>query len=344
MKGFYPMGNQGDAEGYSIAKDQHIRVCLKHDVESIRSNGLETIELSPGLPDFRVSDIDTTTRFLGKKLSVPLLISPITGGGILSERINRNLAKAAERLHIAMAVGSQRPMLEKRAPKGSYLVRKWAPTIPLLANLGLVHVRRGKGYLLEAIESIQADGIILYVNPLHEILQQAGEDDFRGLLRLLGGMLKDFPYPGFMKEVGFGLPDSLLKWIASRPIAGVDAAGMGGTNWARIEGLLQAKDYGPYEELGRGTKDVLISAARLLRPHHCLIASGGIRTGIHMAKAFALGADMAAMALPFLKWANVSVDRIIEEVEGLRKELSVAMWFCGSKTIEDLKDHHKQIR
>ena len=337
MKGWYPIGDQGDAEGYSIAKDLHIRVCLKYDVESLGSNGLESIDLLPGFPGFSVSEIDTTALFLDKKLSLPLLISPITGGGKMSARINRNLAQAAEHLNIAMAVGSQRPMLEKRAPRDSYMIREWAPSLPLLANLGLIHIKQGRDYLIEAIESIQADGIILYVNPLHEILQQEGEEDFRGVLDKLDDILENFPYPLLLKEVGFGFPDILLEWASSRRITGIDTAGMGGTNWARIEGLLQRKEYRPYEELGRSTRDVLLSARNTLRPDQYLIASGGIRTGIDMAKAFSLGAGMIAMALPFLRWADISVDRIIEGVEGLKKELAIAMWFCGSRTVGDLK-------
>jgi len=178
--------------------------------------------------------MDTTVQFLGRTLSLPLLIAPITGGGRLSTRINRNLAEAAEHCRIAMAVGSERPLLEKKAAAESYLVREWAPTIPLLANLGLVHAKRGKGYLIEAVESIRADGIMLYVNPLHEILQMTGEGDFSGVLDTLAALLDDFPYPVFLKEVGSGLPETLVCWASAKKIAGVDVAGLGGTSWPRI--------------------------------------------------------------------------------------------------------------
>lgn len=321
---------------YVAAKDAHIQACLTQRVESTRSNGLEALELKPGFPDFRRKDIDTRCTFLDKSLSLPLLISPITGGGRLSKKINVNLAVAAERLNIAMAVGSQRPMLEGKAPADSYLLRKFAPNIPFFANLGLVHVRLGRDYLLKAVESIEADGIILYVNPLHEILQADGEENFGGIFDLLENILGDFPYPVFLKEVGFGMADSVVQWAAGQKIRGVDVAGLGGTNWARIEGIVQEKEYAVYGELGRRTADAVRSAKAMLRVDQELIASGGIRTGVEMAKAFALGASLVGMALPFLAWAAKSADDVISGVKRLKEELRVTMWFTGSRTPKDL--------
>lgn len=321
---------------YVPAKDAHIKACLKQRVESIRSSGLETVDLKPGFPDFRRSGMDTACVFLQKSLSLPLLISPITGGGRLSRKINVNLAVAAERLGIAMAVGSQRPMLEGKASADSYLLRDFAPNIPLLANLGLVHVRHGKEYMLRAVKSIGADGIILYVNPLHEILQADGEEDFTGVLTTLETILDDFPYPVFLKEVGFGMPDLVTAWAAGQKIRGVDVAGLGGTNWALIEGIVQGKEYTIYEDLGTRTRQAVESAKLALRVDQQLIASGGIRTGVDMAKSFALGADIVGMALPFLKWAAKSADEVISGVKRVREELRVAMWFTGSRTPKDL--------
>jgi isopentenyl-diphosphate delta-isomerase len=318
-------------------KDAHIRVCLEEEVESPVPTGLETLALAGGLPDFSVTDLDATAPFLGRTLSIPLVIAPITGGGSRSLHINRNLAVAAERCGIAMAVGSQRPMLEKKVDRESYLVREWAPTVPLLANLGLVHARKGREYLLEAVESIGADGVILYVNPLHELLQAGGEGDFTKVTDTLDGLIEDFPYPIFIKEVGCGLPESVVRWASARKIAGVDVAGLGGTNWPRIEGLLQGRDYARYETLGTCTRDAIISARRWLREDQHLIGGGGIRTGIDMAKALALGATLTSMALPFLKWAQVSAERVVEGFAKLKEELMVALWFTGSRAVGNLR-------
>lgn len=318
------------------AKDAHIQACLSQRVESMRSNGFETIQMKPGFPNFRRTEMNMSCDFLGKTLAFPLLVSPITGGGRLSRKINVNLAVAAEELGIAMAVGSQRPMLEGKASADSYVLREFAPTIPLLANLGLVHVRLGRDYLLKAVETIRADGIMLYVNPLHEILQADGEEDFSGVLDMLENILIDFPYPILLKEVGFGMAQSVLEWAAGQKIWGVDVAGLGGTNWARIEGIVQKKDHTLYEELGTQTRDVVECAKSVLRVDQELIASGGIRTGLDMAKAFALGASVVGMALPFLGWAAKSAEEVVSGVNRLREELGVVMWFSGSRTPKDL--------
>jgi isopentenyl-diphosphate delta-isomerase len=327
----------GVGKNFSAIKDLHIEISLNENVESVRTSGIEDVTLTAGFAGFAASGIDTATRFLGKHVSLPLLISPLTGGGQSSERINRHLALAANRLGIGMCVGSQKPMLDGNAGQDSYLVRKYAPSIPLLANLGLAHAKRGKEYLLRAVESIGADGIILYVNPLQEILQEGGEPDYAGVLERADAILDDFPYPVLLKEVGFGLPDTLLAWAGSRKIAGVDVAGLGGTNWARIEGKIRGRDFSLFEGLGRRTKEVLLSARKHLRDDQCLIASGGIRTGLDIARALALGAHLVSMALPFLKWADASAEVIVQNVERLREELRVAMWYTGSKDIDMLK-------
>ncbi len=323
--------------GYNHTKDLHIRASLEQNVESWQTTGLEKVRLLGGLPDFAADEMDVSCQFLDKALKLPLIIAPITGGGSKSARINRNLAEAAELSGIGMALGSQRPMLEKEAGRESYMVRRFAPTIPLLANLGLIHVRKGRDYFLEAVETIEGDAITVYVNPLHEILQRDGERDFRGALDALGAIAEDFPYPIFLKEVGFGLSDRLLLWASAAGIAGVDVAGLGGTNWAKIEGLIQGKDYTLYEALGRCTTDAIISAEKQLKQGQYLIASGGIRTGIDMAKTFALGAHLAAMALPFLRWADRSAEEVVQGVEKLKAQLLVALWYCGCRSITDLK-------
>jgi isopentenyl-diphosphate delta-isomerase len=187
------------------------------------------------------------------------------------------------------------------------------------------------------VESIRADGIILYVNPLHEILQSDGEKDFTGALEALSEVVAAFPYPVFLKEVGCGLPESIVRWASTRQIAGVDVAGLGGTNWPRVEGLIQGRDYSLYEGLGTGTRDAIMSAAKRLREGQYLIGSGGIRTGLDMAKALALGAHLTSMALPFLRWARESAEEVVRGVDRLREELLVCLWYTGSRTVSALR-------
>ncbi len=225
-------------------KDLHIKACLTHNVEAAVSSGFEKVKLSGCFPDFCFSEMDTRCEFLGKTLAMPLIIAPLTGGGNLSKKINRRLATAAEMLGLGMSVGSQKLMLDNLSSPDSYLLREIAPSAPLLANIGLVHVKRGRDYLVKAVESIDADGLSLYVNPIQEVLQEGGEKDFCGILTMLAEIMTDFPYPIILKEVGAGIPENLVKWAAGKTgIKGIDVAGLGGTNWARIEGLMSDCDY-----------------------------------------------------------------------------------------------------
>ena len=134
----------GARKNFSAIKDRHVEVCLNEAVESTQTTGLEEVTLTAGFARFSASEIDTGIDFIGKRISLPLLISPLTGGGQLSKRINRHLALAANQLGIGMAVGSQKPMLEGEAGVDSYLVRNHAPSVPLLSNLGLAHVKKGR--------------------------------------------------------------------------------------------------------------------------------------------------------------------------------------------------------
>ncbi len=319
-------------------KDLHIKACVNQDVEASVPSGFEKVKLSGAFPEFCFTEMDTSCEFLGKTLALPLLIAPMTGGGRLSQKINRRLAAAAEMFGLGMCVGSQKLMLDNHYFPDSYLLRSIAPTVPLLANIGLVHVKRGKDYLTRAVESIEADGLILYVNPIQEILQEGGEKDFCGILDRLEEIIADFPYPIILKEVGCGIPENLMKWAAGKAgIKGIDVAGLGGTNWIRIEGLMSGSDYKLYENLGTETTEAIVTARRYISDDRYLIASGGIRSGIDMAKALALGANMVAIGLPFLRWAFKSPEEIINGVNNLRKELQVAMWYTGSSNVSELR-------
>ena len=319
-----------------VGKDRHIETCLARGGESLGGNGFEHYELIGDLPDFHFNEIDLSTSFFGHRLNLPIMISSLTGGGRQSERINQNLAEAAQRLGLAMTVGSQRIMLEHPDTLPSFEVRRWAPDILLMADLGLVHLNHGLNVEMcrQAVEAIGADGLALYVNPMHEAIQPDGMLDFSRLVEKLVNLLENFTCPVMIKEVGYGFSEVALKRFRQCPIAAIDVAGMGGTDWGRIEsGHAHA---GHELELGVRTADSLVAALQIM-PHKVeVVASGGIRTGGDISKALAMGAKAVGMGLPFLRWAHDSADRVVKEVERLVEELKLSMWYTGSRTLQEL--------
>jgi isopentenyl-diphosphate delta-isomerase len=325
-------------------KDKQIEICLNEEVEDQKGNGFDLFKLDYQIPDFSFDEIDTSIELLGKRMNLPLIIAPLTGGGYRSLKINKRLAEAAEIMRIGMAVGSQRLMIKYPELKSTYYVRDVAPSILLFGNLGLIHLNYGIGYdeCMYAVEEIGADGLMLYVNPLQEVFQGSGMVNFGGILRKLERLCERFPYPIVIKEIGYGMPRDFLLKVKELAVWGIDVAGRGGTNWVKIECLLWSKK-GPegLEEIGIPTAMALKEAFEVLKGK-VLFASGGIRKGIEMAKAIALGAKAVSMGLPFLRWASQGLEAILKGVETLREELRFWMWYTGSKDLNALQGKAKE--
>jgi isopentenyl-diphosphate delta-isomerase len=325
-------------------KDKQIEICLNEEVEDQKGNGFDLFKLDYQIPDFSFDEIDTSIELLGKRMNLPLIIAPLTGGGYRSLEINKRLAEAAEIMRIGMAVGSQRLMIKYPELKSTYYVRDVAPSILLLGNLGLIHLNYGIGYdeCMYAVEEIGADGLMLYVNPLQEVFQGSGMVNFGGILRKLERLCERFPYPIVIKEIGYGMPRDFLLKVKELAVWGIDVAGRGGTNWVKVECLLWSKK-GPegLEEIGIPTAMALKEAFEVLKGK-VLFASGGIRKGIEMAKAIALGAKAVSMGLPFLRWASQGLEAILKGVETLREELRFWMWYTGSKDLNALQGKAKE--
>lgn len=325
------------------SKDRHIEVCLRERMEPDdpgQANGFARWRLVGKVPDFAFAEIDTSCEFLGRKLSLPLLVSSLTGGGARSGELNRRLAEAAQATGIGMVVGSQRIMLKHPQTADTFQVRRWAPDILLLADLGLVHLNCGLTEVdcRRAVEAIGADGLVLYVSPLHELFQTEGSTDFRGLFDKLAKLRQTFPYPLLVKEVGFGLSEPTLKRLAKLELDAVDVAGQGGTDWGRVESALGGRGASAvYRELGLPTAEAVEAAVRVLPASTAVVASGGVRTGVEIAKALALGARCAGMGLPFLRWASESAERVADGVRRVEEELRVSLWHAGAKDLASLR-------
>ena len=291
------------------------------------------------LPELDVDEIDLSVEFLGRRLQAPLLISCMTGGTGEAARINRNLAIAAQEAGIALGVGSQRKALEDPSQAASFEVRPHCPDAPVVGNLGAVQLNYGFGLgeCRAAVEMIDADALALHLNALQEAIQPEGQCDFSSLVEKMGRIAAELEVPVIAKEIGCGLSGRAGEQLKRAGIEIVDSAGLGGTSWARIEAE-RADD----RELGELFANWGVPTPRSIRELAALggltiIGSGGVRSGLDAAKAIALGADLVGLAQPFLAAAVESPERAVETARRIARELRVAMFCLGVRSIQELK-------
>ncbi len=326
-------------------KLEHLSICREQNVSARHvTTGLECYRFTHcALPELDLIEIDLSTTFLDHRLAAPLLISAITGGTAQAQDINRNLAEAAQALGIAMCVGSQRAAIEDTRQSATYQVRDIAPDILLFANLGAVQLNYGYDLAecRRAVEMIEADALMLHLNPLQEALQPGGNTNFAGLLDRIESVCRDMEVPVVVKEVGWGISESVARQLASADIAALDVAGAGGTSWSEVERLrardaLQERVAADFENWGIPTAEAIVQSRRAA-PGLPLIASGGIRTGPDIAIALALGADLAGLAGPLVRPATNSPQAVQEELHAAIMGLRIAMFASGLPDIHSLK-------
>ena len=326
-------------------KADHLRVCLEEDVQfHATTTGLERYRFTHCcLPELDRSQVDLTTTFLNKRLAAPLLISSMTGGTELAQTINFRLAAAAQQHGLAMGVGSQRVAIENPQVVDTFNVRRVAPDILLFANLGAVQLNYDYGLdeCQRAIDSLEADALILHLNPMQESVQTKGDTNFRGLLGKIAALCRQLPVPVIAKEVGNGISAAMAEKLIEAGVTAIDVAGAGGTSWAKVESErakdpLQRRLGETFANWGIPTAEC-ITAVRSLAPDLPLIASGGLRNGLDAAKAIALGADLAGLALPFLQAAFESEVELNELIHALKVEIATVLFCTGSAAIADLR-------
>jgi isopentenyl-diphosphate delta-isomerase len=318
-------------------KMDHIRICLEKDVEFRKSNGFENYEFEHhALPEVDFENIDCSCEFLGKKFRYPLIITGITGGTDLSGKINKNLAMACESLGIGMGLGSQRAMLENPDLAYTYQIRHLAPSVLILGNIGATQLRDYEiDRIILLIEDVRADGLAIHLNPAQEISQEEGDSKWKGILKEIQKLTRSVKFPVIAKEIGCGISGDIAKQLVGSGINAIDVSGAGGTSWIRVESYRSKKRMGNFLEWGIPTasalKDVL---AKVKVP---VIASGGIRTGLDVAKAICMGASLAGFALPVLKPATQSWEKVKNEIENIIFELKVCMFLVGANNLKELR-------
>ncbi|TAF06479.1 MAG: type 2 isopentenyl-diphosphate Delta-isomerase [Oscillatoriales cyanobacterium] len=326
-------------------KADHLRLCIEEDVQFHETtSGFEHYRFAHCcLPELDRTEIDLTSTFLGKKLAAPLLISSMTGGTELAQTINYRLADVAQKYKIAMGVGSQRIAVENPQLADTFAVRRRAPDILLFANIGAVQLNYNYGLeqCQKIVDLLEADALILHLNPLQECVQTEGDTNFKGLLDKIAKLCEKLPVPVIAKEVGNGISGKMAKKLIAAGVSAIDIAGAGGTSWAKIEGE-RAKD-GKQRRLGATFADWGIPTAecivntRAVAPDILLIASGGLQHGLDAAKAIALGADMAGLARPFLQAAAESESALELLVEVLIAEIATVMFCTGCANLDELQ-------
>ena len=324
-------------------KADHIKINLEQDVRSALTSGLEKYRfIHEALPELDLNRIDTSLSLFGKRLTSPTLVSSMTGGTSEAETINLRLAEAAQECKVAMGVGSQRAAIEDSKKAKTFQVRRAAPDILLFANLGAVQLNYGYGIdqCRKAVEMIQADALILHLNPLQEAVQDAGDTNFAGLAKKIEEICKKIEVPVIAKEVGWGISERTAKLLADCGVSAIDIAGAGGTSWSQVE-MHRAPDEftrqlaATFVGWGIPTADSILNVKKAV-PEMIIFASGGIKDGLDIAKCIALGATLGGIAGKFLKAAAISTENVVEMMKLTKRQIEVTMFAAGVGTLEGL--------
>lgn len=335
----------------SSRKDAHLDLCATGDVEPAQNDPLfGCVHLVHcALPELAVSELSLDTPLFGKVLKAPLVITGMTGGTERAGQVNRDLAAAAERLGVAFGVGSQRAMLEDVSREASYQVRDVAPGTVLIGNIGLTQaIAAGVDRVRALADRIGADAMAVHLNVGQELTQPEGDRDFRGGLRILEALAKALGDRLLVKETGCGISPSVAMRLVDAGVTHLDVSGLGGTSWIRVEQLraagVAAEVGARFSSWGIPTAAAVASVRRAVGERATLLASGGMRDGLEAAKALALGADLAGMALPLFKAQQAGGLPAVEQaLEAVIAMLRQALALTGSRNVRELREKPRVV-
>ncbi|WP_201774625.1 type 2 isopentenyl-diphosphate Delta-isomerase [Kiritimatiella glycovorans] len=329
----------------SQRKADHVRIAAEEAAADRSAGAFAALRLDHrALPELDLDEVDPSCEFLGHRLSFPFMMASMTGGadGQL-RRINRNLAAAARRERVAMAVGSQRVMFSDPQARAAFDLRPLAPEVPLIANLGAVQLRQGMGIeeCRAAVDVLAADGLYLHLNPLQEAVQREGTPTFGGLASRIGAVAEALDRPVLVKEVGAGLHPDDLRALIPAGVRYFDAAGAGGTSWSYVESRRgddaeRRARAAAFADWGVPAPQALRRLSPLRSEGATLIGSGGIRSGVDIARAMILGASLGSAARPLLAPAMESEDAVCAVIRRYREEFRLALFLLGCRRPEYL--------
>ena len=354
------MKQQDSLERMRVRKNDHIRICIEENVESHGERDFfSAVTLLPeALPECHLDDVVTTQTFLGRTFSLPILITGMTGGVDRGQEINETLGAAAAAFGIPMGLGSQKMMLKDPSLQRLFTVKKKTPGLFLIGNLGAVSLNEGYGSsaICRLVEACELDAFALHVNALQECVQPEGECNFAGLLRHIEALCASLPVPVLVKEVGSGMTPRTIERLFECGVAAVDVGGSGGTSWSAIEGRRGDASTQRLGDLFRNWGLSTLQSVGLWRSHctrhpqisasqrGALVATGGVRTGIHVAKALGLGATMAGVGLPLFRAVTspppgvTPYEALCSELNFLRDSLRIALFCCGAQSLSGLPE------
>jgi isopentenyl-diphosphate delta-isomerase len=282
------------------------------------------------LPEADYSTVDCSIEFLGKNLALPFMVTAITGGWQGGRKINLDLAKACEECGVAFGLGSQRAMIENPKLAETFQVREVAPKTFIAGNIGAFQLKEyGPEKVAEAIDAIEADALCVHLNPLQEAIQPEGDKDWRNCLKAIQGACKQLKKPVIAKEVGAGVNGEVAKELVKAGVSAIDLAGKGGTSFAAIEAMRGGSN--AFNDYGLSTVESLLECKGAGVP---LIASGGVRNGVHAAKALFLGATLAGAARPFVKAQQEGGSEAVSKlIRAWGNELKTALFLARKNRI-----------
>lgn len=345
--------SDGSGESLSARKVDHIRICTDPNTYRVESDSAWFDRLRfvhRALPRSNFAKVSIATTFLGKPVAAPLFISSMTGGSAESYELNKIFARTAQRLGIAVGMGSIRILLRKPQALPDFQLKKLAPDVPVFANIGAAQLLEfSPEQILGLVDDLACDAIAVHLNAGQELAQADGDDNFEEWQQGLEAFIAASPLPVIVKETGFGIDPHTILASAAAGAAAIDIAGSGGTNWMLVEqhrlGQAEAERF-PFDTWGIPTAVATAAAKTVLatgkntggRPAPELHASGGIRNGLDGAKAIALGAQSFGVALPLVRAAaEGGQDAVIKVLENYIRDLRVAIVLSGGSDVRDLQ-------
>lgn len=323
-------------------KSRHLDVCLDPStaIESTHTYFQDVRLVHHPLPELDWAMLDTSTEFLGHRLTQPFFISCMTGGSDAGARVNRHLVQAAQQAGIPVGLGSMRVLLKHPDLFDHFYVKPLAPDVPVWANLSAAQLTQCKAEtLIEWLKRLEVQAMVLHCNVGQEQFQPNGDRCFSGVTQAIQRFCDQSPVPIIVKETGFGLRPQDVTTLAGAGVAAVDIAGAGGTNWILVESKCHAHTdpcvAQDFSDWGNPTPIVLAAIEHRSIP---VLASGGVRSGLDIAKSLALGAALSGLALPFVRAESQGgLDGILSQIDALTQSLKTTMLLTGSRTIADLR-------